>query len=122
MELSQQGNRITPTFNIHHILRKLRFSDYKTDIFLAANVMDAVFTYIALQEGAQLTEFNSIIYSVMDTLGTGTALFLKVVLCILITWVLRKTKKENLLIPLSIIILGVALTNLVVIRTHGIEV
>ena len=122
MELSQQSSRITPTFNIHHILRKLRFSDYKTDIFLAANVMDAVFTYIALQEGAQLTEFNSIIYGVMDTIGTGTALFLKVVLCILITWVLRKTKKENLLIPLSITIFLVALINLVVIRAYGIEV
>ena len=122
MELSQQSNRIIPRFNIHRILRKLRFSDYKTDIFLAANVMDAVFTYIALQDGTQLTEFNSIIYAIMNTIGTGITLLLKIVLCIGILWVLRKTKRENLLVPLSAILAVVALTNLMVIRAHGIEV
>ena len=89
---------------------------------MAANVLDAVFTYIALQDGAQLTEFNSIIYVIMNTIGTGTALFLKVVLCIGILWILRKMKKENLLVPLSAILIVIALTNLVVIRAQGIEV
>ena len=84
--------------------------------------MDAVLSYMALQQGTQLTEFNSIIYAVMNTIGTGTTLFLKVVLCIGILWVLRKTKKEYLLIPLSLIFMVIALTNLVVIRLQGIEV
>ncbi len=104
------------------MLRRIRLSDYKTDIFLTANVMDAVFTYLALQQGTQLAEFNSIIYAVMDTVGTGTALFLKVVLCIGILWLLRKTKKENLLVPLSAILFVVAFTNLMVVQAHGIQV
>ena len=107
---------------IHHILRSLRLSDPKTDIFLAANVMDAVLTYIALQHGTELTEFNSIMYAVMNAVGTGAALFMKVVLCIGIVWLLRKTKKENLLVPLSALFVLVALTNLMVIRAHGIQV
>ena len=105
-----------------YMLRRLRLSDYKTDIFLAANVMDSVLTYVALQHGTQLTEFNSIIYAIMNTIGNGTALFLKVVLCIGILWLLRKMKKENLLVPLSAILIVIALTNLVVIRAQGIEV
>lgn len=104
------------------MLRRMRLSDYKTDIFLAANVMDAVFTYVALQHGTQLTEFNSILYAVMNTIGIGTTLFLKVVLCIGILWLLRKTKKENLLVPLSVILFVVAITNLMVVRAYGIEV
>jgi len=104
------------------MLRRLRLSDYKTDIFLAANVMDSVLTYVALQHGTQLTEFNSILYAIMNTIGTGSALFLKVVLCVGILWILRKMKKENLLVPLSAILVVIALTNLVVIRVHGIEV
>ena len=84
--------------------------------------MDAVLTYVALQHGTQLTEFNFIIYAIMNTIGTGTALFLKVVLCIGILWILRKTKKENLLVPVSVAFVIVALTNLMVIRAQGIEV
>lgn len=122
MELSQQSGRITQKVGVPRILRQLRLSDPKADIFLAANVMDAVLTYMALQYGAELTEFNSVIYAIMNTIGTGTALFLKVVLCVGILWVLRKTKKENLLVPLSIILVVVALSNLMVIRLHGVEV
>jgi len=84
--------------------------------------MDSVLTYIALQYGAQLTEFNSIIYAIMNAIGVGTTLFLKVVLCVGILWVLRKTKKEKLLVPLSLIFVIIALTNLMVIRLNGIEV
>ena len=84
--------------------------------------MDAVLTYIALQYGTQLTEFNSIIYTIMNAIGVGTTLFLKVVLCVGILWVLRKTKKEKLLVPLSLIFVIIALTNLMVIRLNGIEV
>ena len=84
--------------------------------------MDAILSYMALQQGTQLTEFNSIIYAVMNTIGTGTTLFLKVVLCVGILWVLRKTKKEYLLIPLSFIFVVIALANLVMIRLQGIEV
>ncbi len=108
--------------NIHGILGRLRLCDPKTDIFLAANVMDAVLTYVALQYGTQLTEFNSIIYAVMEAVGIGTALFLKVVLCVAILWILRKTKREGLLVPVSVVFTLVALTNLMVIRAHGMEV
>ncbi|MFC2032675.1 DUF5658 family protein [Chloroflexota bacterium] len=108
--------------NTRHILRRLRLSDPKADVFLAANVMDAVFTYIALQHETQLTEFNSIIYAIMNMIGTGTTLFLKVVLCVGILWILRKTKKEKLLVPLSLILVVVAMANLMVIRLNGIDV
>jgi len=122
MELTRESSRIAQSGNTHRILRRLRLTDPKADIFLAANVMDAVLTYVALQHGTQLTEFNSIIYTIMNTIGTGTALFLKVVLCVGILWVLRKTKRENLLVPLAAILIVVALINLMVIRAHGIEV
>ena len=122
MELTRESSRIAQSGNTRRILRQLRLADPKADIFLAANVMDAVLTYIALQHGTQLTEFNSIIYTIMNTIGTGTAMFLKVVLCVGILWVLRKTKRENLLVPLSAVLVVVALTNLMVIRAHGIEV
>ena len=108
--------------SIQRGLSGLRLSDPKTDVFLAANVMDSVLTYIALQYGAQLTEFNSIIYAIMNAIGVGTTLFLKVVLCVGILWVLRKTKEEKLLVPLSLIFVIIALTNLMVIRLNGIEV
>lgn len=84
--------------------------------------MDAVFTYLALQQGTQLTEFNSIIYATMNTIGIGTTLFLKVVLCIGILWTLRKTKKDNLLVPLSAILFVVAFVNLIVARAYGIKI
>ena len=77
------------------MLRQIRLSDYKTDIFLAANVMDAILTYVALQNRTVLTEFNSIIYTIMDTIGTGTALFLKIVLCIGAVWILRKQREKT---------------------------
>ncbi len=84
--------------------------------------MDAVLTYVALEYGAELTEFNSILYTVMNKIGIGTALFLKVVLCVIILWTLRKTKKERLLVPLAVVFVAVALSNLIVARAHGIEV
>ena len=108
--------------DIHGILGRLRLCDPKTDIFLAANVVDAMLTYVALRYGTQLTEFNSIIYAVMEAVGIGTALFLKVVLCVAILWILRKTKREGLLVPVSMVFTLVALTNLMVIRAHGMEV
>ena len=122
MESSQKNNRIAQKRNRHSILGRLRLSDPKTDIFLAANVMDSVLTHVALQHGTQLTEFNSIIYAIMNTIGTGITLLLKIVLCIGILWILRKTKRENLLVPLSAILAVVALTNLMVIRLQGIQV
>lgn len=122
IKFSRKNNRIIVRISIHYILKQLRLSDPKTDVFLAANVMDAVLTYLALQHGTQLTEFNSIIYAIMNTIGVGTTLFLKVVLCIGILWGLRKTRKEKLLVPLSLIFVVIALTNLMVIRLNGIEV
>lgn len=122
MEVSQTTNGIVQRGILYHILKRLRLADPKTDIFLAANVMDAVFTYVALQHGTLLTEFNSIIYAIMNTIGTGTTLFLKIVLCLGILWILRKTKREKLLVPLSVVIVLVALTNLMVIRAQGIEI
>lgn len=101
--------------------RRLRLTDYKTDIFLAANVMDATITYLALQQGTQLTEFNSILYLIMNTIGTGATLFLKVVLCVVILWLLRRIKKEKLLVPLAAIFVVVALANLTVARLHGVD-
>jgi uncharacterized membrane protein len=122
MELSRTTIRIDQTGYIRQTLSRMRLSDPKTDIFLAANVMDAVLTYVALQHGSELTEFNSILCAIMNTIGTGTTLFLKVVLCIGILWALRRTKKEKLLVPLAAILLAIALANLMVIRAHGIEV
>lgn len=84
--------------------------------------MDAALTYLALQYGTELTEFNSIIFAVMNTIGTGAALFLKVVMCVGILWLLRKMKKEKLLVPLSIILVVIALANLTVIRLNGVEI
>ena len=104
------------------ILSRLRLSDPKTDIFLAANVLDAVLTYMALQHGAQITEFNSIIYAIMNTIGVGTTLFLKVALCIGILWILRKLKKKKLLVPLSVAFITIVIINYIVILTHGIEI
>jgi hypothetical protein len=104
------------------MLKQMRLSDYKTDIFLAANIMDAILTYLALQHGPQLAEFNSIIHTIINTIGIGPASFIKVVLCIGRTWILRKTKKEKLLVPLSAILVTVAMTNLIVIRAHGIKI
>jgi len=122
MELSKKNNRIDQKGNIHRVLGQLQLCDPKTDIFLAANVMDAMLTYVALQHGTQFTEFNSIVYAIMNTIGTGTALFLKVVLCIGILWILRKTKREDLLVPVSVVLVVVVLTNLMLIRAQGIEV
>ncbi|MFC2058864.1 DUF5658 family protein [Chloroflexota bacterium] len=84
--------------------------------------MDSVLTYIALQHGPQLTEFNAVLYTIMDKIGIGTTLFLKIVLCIVILWVFRRTKKEKLLVPLSVMFIAVALANLLVARAYGIEV
>lgn len=121
MEVTRLRNRFVPNGAALRVFKSLRLADYKTDIFLSANVMDAVITYVALQQGTQLTEFNSILYGVMNTIGIGTTLFMKVVLCVLILWVLRKTKKEKLLIPLAAFLFVVALTNLIVARLHGID-
>ena len=123
MEMSQKSTPVEQRdHDARHILRRIRLTDPKTDIFLAANVMDAVLTYLALQHGEELTEFNSIINGVMNTIGIGTTLFLKVALCVGLLWMLRKTKREKLLIPLSAIFIVIALSNLFVARAHGIEV
>ncbi|MBL7119514.1 MAG: hypothetical protein ISS53_02370 [Dehalococcoidia bacterium] len=122
MEMSQKSPPVEQRDDARHILRRIRLTDPKTDVFLAANVMDAVLTYLALQHGAELTEFNSIINGIMNTIGIGTTLFLKVVLCVGLLWILRKTKREKLLIPLSAIFIVIALSNLFVARAHGIEV
>ena len=84
--------------------------------------MDALLTFLALQQGTHITEFNAILYTVMAAVGTGTALFLKVVLCIGALWLLRKIKRENLLVPLSVALVMVTLSNLIVIRLQGIEI
>lgn len=104
------------------MLKQPCLAELKTDIFLGANVMDALLTYFALQSGTCMMEFNSIIRTVMDTIGIGAALFLKVALCVGTLWILRKTRRENLLIPLSAILVLVALGNLLVMRLHGIEI
>jgi uncharacterized membrane protein len=122
MESSQKSNEMAQQRGRLRILSHIRFSDPKTDIFLAANVVDAVVTYVALQHGPQLTEFNSIIYAIMNTIGTGLTLFLKVVLCIGVLWILRKTKKEQLLVPIAAILALIAFSNLMLARLHGIEI
>ncbi len=125
MESVKDNNEIARNGGIGGIfsfLKRLRLSDPKADIFLGANVMDAILTYLALQQGTGLTEFNSILYALMSKIGVGTTLFLKVVLCVAILWILRKTKKEKLLVPLSVVFVVVALTNLMIARANGIEV
>jgi len=100
----------------------MQLLDLKTDIFLSANVLDALLTYFALQEGSQVTEFNGILCAVMDAVGTGTALLLKVVLCVAILWILKKTNRDYLLVPLSVLLVLVAISNLIIIRVQGIGV
>ena len=119
---ARNGRKTEPDNGRPDMLRRVRLLDIKTDIFLAANIMDATLTYVALQHRTQLTEFNPIISGLTDTIGTGTVMFLKVIPCIGILWMLRKTKKENLLVPLSVVLVVVALANLLVIRAQGIEV
>ena len=104
------------------ILRQIRIADPKTDLFSGASALDAFLTYFALQQGEEVTEFNSILYAIMNTIGTGPALFLKVALCVGILWILRKTNKEKLLVPLSTVLVIVALSNLMVVRLQGIEI
>ena len=122
MELGRRRNGIAPESTGPHLVGRWRLCDLKTDIFLAANVMDAVITYLALRQGRDVTEFNSILSGIMDTIGIGPTLLLKVVLCVGILWLLRKTKKERLLVPLSIVLAAVAISNLVVARAQGIPV
>ena len=120
--MRNNGTRIGLPGYTRQILRRIDFSDPKTDIFLAANVLDAFITYMALQYGTKLTELNSIVYAVIEIIGTGPALFLKVVLCVTVLWILRKTKKEKLLVPLSAILVVIALSNLIWARFSGIQV
>ena len=122
VEMSESSIRLPYTNKGRPASGWLRLSDPKTDIYLAANVVDAVVTYVALQEGPQLTEFNSIVYAIMNLIGTGPTLFLKVLLCIAILWILRKTKREKLLVVISAIIAVIALSNLFVARLNGIEI
>jgi len=105
-----------------NLLRQIRLADIKTDLFLGANVLDALLIYFALQYGEEVTEFNGILYTIMNTIGIGTTLLLKVMLCVGILWVLRITKKEKLLVPLAAVLVVVALTNLLVIRLQGLEI
>jgi len=120
MELTHKRAKIALASKKPSLVGRLRLCDLKTDIFLAANVMDAVITYLALQHGSNVTEFNSILSGIMDTIGIGPTLILKVILCIGILWVLRKTKKEKILVPLSAIFAAVAISNLMVARANGI--
>jgi hypothetical protein len=122
MDLGQESGRVARADIPRRMFHRLRLADPKTDLFLAGNVVDSLLTYIALQHGTQLTEFNSILYAVMNTIGVGTTLFLKVVLCVGILWILRIAKKENLLIPLAAAFVIVAMVNLAVIRLQGIAV
>jgi len=124
MELREETSEISQKSNSYSIpiIKRIKLSDLKTDAFLAGNVLDAVLTYIALQEGPQVTEFNSVLYTVMNTIGVGPTMFLKVALCVGILWTLRRTGKEQLLLPLALIFVLIALVNLLVIRSQGIEI
>ncbi|MBI4331711.1 MAG: hypothetical protein HY673_10570 [Chloroflexi bacterium] len=115
MELRQHHDRTSA-------LQGLRLSDPKTDIFLAANFMDAVLTYLALQHGGKFIEFNYFLYTSMNKIGVGPTLFLKLCFAIIILWLLRKHGKEYLLVPLSVAFAILALANLWVMRSHGVEI
>ncbi|MDZ4245854.1 MAG: DUF5658 family protein [Dehalococcoidia bacterium] len=103
-------------------ITQLKLSDPKTDIFLAANALDAALTYMALQYDGLFMEFNSILYGAMNTIGIGATLLLKMCLSIFILWILRKSKRENLLVPLSILFAVTAMANLMVMRAFGVQV
>lgn len=115
MEIIQERNTGT-------ILTRLRLADPKTDIFLAANALDAALTYLALQHETMFTEFNYILYSVMNSIGIGRTLFLKLCLSVGILWLLRKTSREDLLVPLSVVLAILSLANLMLLRAYGVEV
>ncbi|MFC1995398.1 hypothetical protein ACFLVM_00775 [Chloroflexota bacterium] len=87
MELSSINHEIVQRGNLYHVLQRLRRDDLQTDILLEANVMDILLTYVVLQRGTLLTEFNAIIYAVMNTIGTGADLFFKIILCLGILWI-----------------------------------
>lgn len=103
------------------LVGRMQLADPKTDLFLGANALDAVLTYLALAPGGStdLMEFNSILYALMTTFGVGYALLFKVVLCVGILWFLRKIKKEKLLVPLSAVFIVIALVNLIVRLCHN---
>ncbi len=102
------------------VLPRLKLSDPKTDLFLGANAMDAMLTYISLQHG--FWEFNSILRVAMGAIGVGPTLLLKVAFCVGALWILRRTNKEYLLVPVSAALIIVALSNLTLMRLNGIEV
>ncbi|MDD5094399.1 MAG: DUF5658 family protein [Dehalococcoidia bacterium] len=104
------------------ILGPLMFCDLKADIFLAANLLDAVLTYLALTQDALLIEFNSILGFSIDRIGIEPTLFLKIVSAICVLWVLRWKRRERLLVPVAIMLSVVVVANLMVMRAHGIEV
>lgn len=103
------------------VLGRLKLSDIKADIFLGANAMDAVLTYIALQY-PHLTEFNSVMRVAMENLGLGPALLTKVLFSVGIVWAMRRLHREYLLVPLAIFFTLVALGNLTLMRLSGIGV
>lgn len=120
--MSRKRNRFSLKDHICRISRNMRLADPKTDVFLAANVVDAVLTYLILQHGVELTEFNSILSAVMDKIGIGPTMLLKVVVCLFVLWTLRTMRKERLLVPLSLALVAVAINNYLVARAYGIEI
>ncbi len=120
MDLTQNLSRSNQATGAPNILTRLRLTDLKTDLFLAANVVDALITYLALRQETGITEFNTILHSMMDTIGLGNTLILKVVLCVAVLWLLRKTNREHLLVPLSAIFVLVAISNLIVASACGV--
>ncbi len=117
---SCQVNPLATQRNKTRVLPRLKLSDPKTDLFLGANAMDAMLTYISLQHG--FWEFNSILRVVMGSIGVGPTLLLKVAFCVAALWILRRTNKEYLLVPVSAALIIVALSNLTLMRLYGIEV
>ncbi|MDD5093208.1 MAG: DUF5658 family protein [Dehalococcoidia bacterium] len=107
---------------MHLILGPLMLSDLKADIFLAANLLDAVLTYLALTQDALLVEFNSILCFSIDKIGIEPTLFLKIVMAMCVLWALRWKRRERLLLPLAVVLSVVVVANLMVMRAHGIEV
>lgn len=122
MDLSRDNNENPKTGKFPSLLKRIRLSDLATDAFLAGNVLDASLTYIALKDGSKVTEFNSILYTVINEIGLGPTMFLKVVLCIITIWILRKIHKEHLLMPLALVFILIALVNLLVVRSQGISI
>jgi len=104
---------------ISSFLKDLNMYDHKTIIFLGANMLDCIITYLALQQGTQFRELNAIIHALMNLVGTGYALLCKMIFCIIILWILRKINKEKLIMPLSVMLIFVSLFNSTMLSVYG---